>query len=126
MVLLKFSEEDFLVFGLKKMGFSYIKIGRNVAMNGTRFKDQYGVTPTTCSKLFDDIQNENLGESKVCKPNPLYLLMTLFYLKKSATKCEMAGYINGCENTALRQCKRYLKSIHALLRQQQSKMQLNN
>lgn len=113
-MLLQFTAEDFLVMGLKGMGFSQRSIDNNSeTTNLIRFKGCYYASPMTCYNLFIDIQSD-ICDKKISKPKPLYVLLALYYLKKYPTKSEMAAFIDGCENTALRQTKRYLKAIQGL------------
>jgi hypothetical protein len=65
--------------------------------------------------IFDDIQDGDLGESRIFKPNPLYLLLTLFYLKKYyPTQHALAAFLDSTEKTVLAWAKRYVKAIQAL------------
>jgi hypothetical protein len=88
MVLLRFSNKEFLFLGLELAGFPAYTIGRNKKkMNRERFKDSFYARPhQTVENIFDDIQDEDLGESRISKPDPIYLLLALFYLKKYPTK----------------------------------------
>jgi hypothetical protein len=115
MVLLRFSSKEFLFLGLELAGFSSYTIRRNEKkMNRERFKDSFYASPQTVENIFDDIQDEDLGESRISKPNPLYLLLGLFYLKKYPTKHALAAFLDSTEKTVLTWAKRYVKAIQAL------------
>jgi hypothetical protein len=64
--------------------------------------------------FFDDIQDEDLRESIISKPDPLYLLLVLFYLKKYPAKHALAAFLDSTEKTVLTWAKRYVKAIQAL------------
>ena len=103
-----------MLLGLQLCGFSYRAIEKNCyATNLSRFKDYYYATPETCSKVYEDIQSIEC-KAKVSKPDPKYLLLGLFYLKKYPTKHDMAGFLDGCEKTALTQSKKYVDAIQGL------------
>ena len=112
---MQFTEDDFLQLGLELCGWTKKSIARNGAKhNDERFRDKYYAGPKTLVKIFDAIQSEDLGQARIANPNPRYLLLALFYLKKYPTKHEMAGFLNGSEGTALSQSKRYVRAIQAL------------
>ena len=109
----RFSENEFLALGLTHCGWSEKSISRNGNKNkDIRFRDRYYVTPKTWATIFNDIQD--IGEASIKKPNPRYLLLALYYLKKYPTKHEMASFLDGNEGTALNQSKKYIKAIQAL------------
>jgi hypothetical protein len=115
MALLSFSTKDFLFLGLELAGFSAYTIGRNEKkMNLERFKDSFYASPQTVENIFADIQDEDLGESRISKPKPIYLLLALFYLKKYPTKHALAAFLDSTEKTVLTWAKRYVKAIQAL------------
>ena len=115
MVLLRFTSKDFLFLGLDLAGFSSYTIQRNATkMNLERFKDSFYASPQTSKNIFVDIQDEDLGESRISKPNPIYLLLALFYLKKYPTKHALAAFLDSTEKTGLDWAKRYVKAIQAL------------
>ena len=118
MVLLNFTEEEFLHLGLKLAGWTQNRLDRNSDSNKImHFKNKYYASPTTCSDIFLDIQTETMvGESKITKANPTYFLLSLYYLKKGPNKLDMADYINGSATTALKHCKIYIDTIQALLK----------
>jgi hypothetical protein len=83
MVLLQFSSKEFLFLGLELDGFSGYTIRRKEKkMSRERFKDSFYASPLMVENIFNDIQDEDLGESGISKPHPLYLLLALFYQKK--------------------------------------------
>ena len=80
MVLLRFSNQEFLFLGLELAGFTSYTIQRNgKKMNRERFKDSFYASPQTAENIFTDIQDEDLGESRISKPDPMYLLLALLY-----------------------------------------------
>ena len=112
---LSFSNDDFLVLGMKHCGFSKKTISKCKATTGiVRFCDKFYVGPKTCSEIFLMIQEEALGQHTIEKPNPSHLLLALYYLKKYPTKHELAGFLDSCEETALKHAKRYTSAIAAL------------
>ena len=114
MVLLRYSREDFLVLGLKLCGFSSKRINKvKETTKLLRFADKYYISPDVCSTLYEDIQSNDI-EDRIENPNPSYLLLSLYYLKKYPTKHEMAGFLDCCEDTALKYSKLYAKAIAAL------------
>ncbi len=108
MVLLRFSSKEFLFLGLELAGFT------GYTMNLPRFKDIFYASPQTAENIFVNIQDEDLGESRISKPDPIYLLLALFYLKKYPTKHDLAAFIDSTEKTVLGWAKRYVKAIQAL------------
>jgi hypothetical protein len=114
-LLVRFSTKEFLFLGLELAGFSGYTIRRNEKkMNLERFKDSFYASPQTAEDIFADIQGEDLGENRVAKPNPIYLLLALFYLKKYPTKHALAAFLDSTEKTVLAWAKRYVKAIQAL------------
>ena len=114
MVLLKFTKEEFMLLGLQLCGYSVQTIDRNCdATNLSRFKDNYYITPTTCSIVFEDIQSTENG-ARIDKPNPKYWLLALYYLKKYPTKHQMAGFLDVREATALTNSKKYVDALQGL------------
>ncbi len=72
MALLHFSSKEFLFLGLELAGFSNYTIQCNEKkMNLERFKDSFYASPQTAENIFTDIQDEDLGESRIVKPNPI-------------------------------------------------------
>ena len=115
MVLLRFTSKEFLFFGLDLAGFSSYAIQCNEKKkNLERFKDIFYASPQTSEDIFADIQDEGLGESRVSKPDPIYLLLALFYLKKYPTKHALAALLDCTEKSGLGWAKRYVKAIQAL------------
>jgi hypothetical protein len=110
--VLRFSSKEFLFLGLELAGFSGYTIRRNEKkMNRERFNDSFYASPQTVENIFDDIQDEELGE---IRPDPLYLLLSLYYLKKYPTKHAQAAFLDRTEKTVLTWAKRYVKAIQAL------------
>ena len=103
MFRLRFSSKEFLFLGLELAGFSGYSIRCNEKkMNRERFKDSFYASPQTSENIFVDIQDEDLGESRISKPNPIYLLLALFYLKKYPTKHALAAFLDSrMEKTVL-------------------------
>jgi hypothetical protein len=115
MVLLTFSRDDFLFLGLELVGFSTYTISRNGKdVNLRRFSDFFYASPDTIADLFRDIQDADLGEAQILKPDPTYLLLAMLYLKKYPTKHALAAFLDGNKKTGLTWAKRYVKSIQAL------------
>ena len=101
--------------GLELAGFSNYTIQRNEKKrNLERFKDSFYASHQTAEHIFSDIQDEDLGESRIVKPNPIYLLLALFYLKKYPTKHALAAFLDSTEKTVLTWDRRYVKAIQAL------------
>ncbi len=101
MVLSRLTSKEFLFLGLDLAGFSNHTIRRNEKrMNLERFKDSFHTSPQTSEDIFADIQDEDLGESRISKPDPIYLLLALFYLKKHPTKHALAAFLD-CLRTTL-------------------------
>jgi hypothetical protein len=110
MVLLRISSKEFLFLGLELAGFSGYTIRRNEKkMSRERFKDSFCASPRMVENIFDDIQDEDLGESRISKPNPLYLLLGLFYLKNYPTKHALAAFLDSTEKAVLTWAKCYAK-----------------
>jgi hypothetical protein len=115
MVVLRFSSNEFYFLGLELAGFTPYTIRRNEKkMNLERFKDSFYASPQTVENMFADIQDEDLGESRISKPDPIYLLLGLFYLKKYPTKHALAAFLDSTEKTVLAWAKCYVKAIQAL------------
>lgn len=115
MAIICYTHADFLLKGLELAGFSEQSIKRNkAATNLFRYVDKYYATPQVSATIFRDIQMDDIGENKIENARPEYLLLAFYYLKKYPTKYEMAGYLDVCEETALRQSRRYVRAIQAL------------
>lgn len=127
MVLLRFSRAEFLYLGLELAGFSIRNVeGNTASTNNLRFQDFFYACPKTVEDIFVDIQGPDLGESSISKPNPTYLLLALFHLKKYGTKYNLAALIDSSEKTALYQAKRYVQAIQALVGQKVSQHDCTN
>lgn len=110
-----FSAPDFLELGLELCGFSQKTINKNSATTKhIRFRDKFYALPNMCALLYIDIQSDDLGLDQIINPTPEYLLLALFFLKKYPTKHDMAGFIDSCEETALKKSKEYVGAIQAL------------
>lgn len=104
------SEDQMLQLGLKFAGFSN-KTCRKAALEN--FRACYGIDPSTGSAVFVDIQLPQLN-SKITKPNPLYFLMTLYWMSGYATATRLCGLFQIHTQTFSKQTLLYLKSIQAL------------
>ena len=77
MALLSFSKDDFLIMGLELKVIAP-RIDRNKReTNVVGFQDFYYATPKACEELFRDIQDEDLGDATIKRPNPEYLILAL-------------------------------------------------
>jgi hypothetical protein len=83
-------------------------------MNLHRFSASFFASPDTIANLFCDIQDADLGEAQISKPNPTYLLLAMLYLRKYPTKDALAALLDGTKKTRLVWAKHYVKLIQAL------------
>jgi hypothetical protein len=81
------SAADFLVIGLDVAGFHGRQANRSAKINNRRFVGHYGVTPESCSKIFDDLQTTQIAEARISKPDVDDFLMGLCWLKTYPIKC---------------------------------------
>lgn len=104
---IRFTSKEFNQLGLELAGFSPEMIGRNARrMNLEQFKDFFYASPKTVESLFQDIQHPDLGAARIAKPNPKYLLLALYYLKKYPTKSGLAAFLDSTEKTGQKERKR--------------------
>ena len=111
-VLLHFTGEEFLQLGLELAGYNQIRqTSTSTKMNTRRFMANYGTLPEACSALFDDFQTTTLNEARIKKPNPMYLLMTLKWLKLYQVEEAIAGQFGVVERTFRETSWKYTKAL---------------
>ena len=87
MVLLAFSEEDFLNLGLKLAGNCDRTIERTCYKTKlARFEAKYYACPATCCAILWDLQTTDVADAQVDNPNPRHLLIALNFLKEYPTE----------------------------------------
>lgn len=115
MVLIHFTTEQFLNFGLSLTGFGDPRIARMSSKPKlTRFRDAYGTWPIVCSKIFDDIQTTNIDAARIEEPRHDYFLIALSWLKNYETESSMASRYDLDEQTIRIYVKKYVSAIREL------------
>ena len=110
-----FPEEHFTALALQLAGFSNKTIARTCkATNNRRLKDFCYAGTKTLSNIFQDIQDQSLCEFCIPRPDPLYLVYSLYFLKKYPTTHELAARCDGTEKTVLAMVWKYIRAIQAL------------
>ena len=105
------------MMGSELCGFSPATMARNKAStNLCRFMDKCYVSPSTCHELFQHVQSEHHtgAENRIARPNPRHLLLALCCLKKHPTKYELAGFLDCCKETALKQVRNCVNAFASL------------
>ena len=107
--------DNFLQKELELCSFGERSIARNKHTTKlARYIDKYCVSPDACCLVFEEIKKDSLGKFQIKKADPSYFLMTLYYLKKYPTKYELSGFLDICEETALKKVRQYCLAIQAL------------
>ena len=111
---IQFPKKAFLELGLHMAGFAMQTIENSCkATNNERLKDFYYVSTKTMKMLFYDIQDPDLGEACIAKPNPAHLLQALYFLKKYPTKIALAAFAKCTKKMALSRAWKYV-AVQAL------------
>ena len=76
------------------------------------FRSQYFAGPKTCEDIFNDLRTT--PENPIAKPNPVYLLMALHWLKAYRVEHAMAGMFKCVEKTARERSWEYVQRIAEL------------
>lgn len=114
MVRLAFPKEEMLRMGLKSMGFSVQRQNRTCHQtNKERFERDFA-NLDGLAVAWVELQNLNIGDAYISKPNPLYFLMTVHWLKTYKKETSLAGMFNLDEKTVRKWLWKYAKSIEAL------------
>ena len=72
------SPSQFLQFGLELMGYDLARQRRvRAAENLARFRSNYGVGPGAISAAFHQLQETEIAEAKIDKPNSFYFLIAM-------------------------------------------------
>jgi hypothetical protein len=107
-------ENEIMKLGLHYAGFNNQRQQRvDMSTNLQHFWASYGALPISCAQIFEDVQADDIGVSKIVKPNAIYLLMTLCWLNTYVTENHLAGQFNISKNTVRKWCWAYSKSIQA-------------
>jgi hypothetical protein len=90
--MINITPEDMLAVGLNIIGFDPER-ERHVRdeVNHDRFRKAFGASPTVCSLIFHNIQQERLVETTINKPKVKYFLMSFYWLKM--TRFALVVYI---------------------------------
>jgi hypothetical protein len=71
----------------------------------------YG-SPESCADIFSELQTTNIAEARMySRPNPIYLLMALNWLKQYKVKEEMVGWFKLVVKTAQKWTQLYTKKF---------------
>lgn len=82
----------------------------------SRFRELFGICPLSASKAFTDIQTTDMGEDlKIQKPDPMYFLTTLYWLRGYGIETRVCGACGVRSAKTLRDhAWKYLAAIQAL------------
>jgi hypothetical protein len=115
MVLILPSADEILQLGLETVGFSVQRQQRvRHVTNITRFRASFGPSPETCRDIFKDFQTTQIVEAHINKPNLIYYLMSMNWLKTYKTEAEFAGLFKVDEKTVRVWVWKYTHAIQAL------------
>jgi hypothetical protein len=79
-----------------------------------KFRAKYGASPNTCEEIFRDIQNDDLHQHRISKPNIIYFLMAMDWLKSYDTEENLATSYNVHVQTVRKWTQTYAKVIAAM------------
>ena len=86
--------------------------------NIARFRAWYGPTPTTCAKVWLDLQSSTVdGCSIGSDANPVHLLLALRFLKAYPSETELAGTFQISEKSVRKWSAAYTRKLQLLLPQ---------
>jgi hypothetical protein len=105
---------DWLRLGLESVGFSSTRQKGHREMNVECFLAHFGASPETCSAIFVDLQTTHIATARIAKPDILYLLMAINWLKTYPTEAQMAGIFKVDEMTVRTHVWKYVRAIQAL------------
>ena len=57
----------------------------------SRFRAFFGAGPKSCVEILNDLQTTENVDARMIKPNPIYFLMAMNWLKNCKTEAELAG-----------------------------------
>jgi hypothetical protein len=118
-VLLEVSTNDFLLLGLRLVGFD--DCGHRTTSAATsirRFRASFGTTPESCSKIFADLQTGACAAVvTTTKHNAVYFLMALQWLRTYMVEETLAGLYKLTEKTVRTWIWEYTIAIQALKEQ---------
>lgn len=97
MALIRFTPVEMFELGLESIGFKGRQMCKNTAT--CRFRTSFGVDPKTCADIFKDLQVTDYTAARIKKPDPIYFLMALDWLKTYKEENEMAGLWKKDEQT---------------------------
>jgi len=86
----------------------------------SRFCALFGASPKSCIEILNDLQTTENVDACMIKPNPIYFLMAMNWLKSYKTEVELAGLFNVIEKTSRTWVWKYIKAIQALQHQKVS------
>lgn len=128
MAIVHLTENEWLTFGLRFVGFDQYRQQTCNATKVQRFKSCYAISPKSCIKIFTDLQTSDTGEERIdgAKPNAKYFLLTLYWLKSNVTESVLAGVFRISERTIRTHVWRFISSIHSLRSRKVSGCLYNN
>jgi hypothetical protein len=113
-MVISISPADWLHLGLEVTGFNSIRQACRDEMKVERFRAHFGASPETCSAIFVDLQTTHIATARIAKPDVLYLLMAINWLKTYQTESQMAGTFKVDEKTVRTHIWKYVRAIQAL------------
>jgi hypothetical protein len=107
--------DDMIAVGLNCIGFHPDRrLGHNENTNMKHFLYAYGLSPTVCSIVFQEIQTRDIGLHQIRKPKVTYFLMALYWLKCYPIEQQNAGLFGYHEDTVRKWVWKYCVAIQAL------------
>lgn len=114
-MVLKISPNDFLQLGLETCGCNPRRIKNTCRKtNIERFRSNFGLDPAGCCAVFRDLQTTKIPEARINRPNSVYFLVALNWLRSYGTEGENATQFDTDEKTLRGHIETYVKAIAAL------------
>jgi hypothetical protein len=105
---------QFLRLGLEIVGFPLRRQNGRHETNIQRFRDKFGPSPESCAAIFVDLQTTHIPQAQIAKPNVLYFLMALHWLKTYPTETGTAATFRVDEKTGRKFVWEYVLAVQAL------------
>ena len=109
------SPSQFLQLGLELMGYDLARQRRvRSAENLARFRCNYGVGPGAIRATYHQLQETEIAEAKIDKPNSFYFLIAINWLFVYKKEKQMAGIFRTDEDTLQQHIQKYVDAISPL------------
>ena len=107
-------------YGIRKAGhpvWVQDSLDKMTKLDGERFREAFGISPSTVATVFVDIQNiEIMEEESMKNPKLCDMMMALRWLRVYDKEKNHAGFWNMCENSARTKTWKYVKAFQTLVK----------